>query len=141
MVIFVTETWFSAKISDSEIIADLPYSIVRCDRKGKRGGGVCLLIHGQITFHHFKLNPNLNSELICIDFRRNTPQPQGIILVYRPPKANAGENVSLCNLLCELALTTGCVTILGDVDLPLWTGALFLCFRGSKLILELFQWT
>lgn len=42
-IVFVTETWLSSNVCDSEIVGGLPYVIFRNDRKTGRGGGVCCL--------------------------------------------------------------------------------------------------
>lgn len=48
-LLFVTETWFSSEISDSEVSADSPYKLFRKDRKGRKGGGICCLAKNTLS--------------------------------------------------------------------------------------------
>lgn len=49
-MLFITETWLHCNILDS-IIGIPGYSLLRCDRKGRRGGGVCIYISNQYSYH------------------------------------------------------------------------------------------
>ena len=42
------------------------YNCVRCDRKHKRGGGVCLLIHKSIDYNVIDLNQKDDIEYVAI---------------------------------------------------------------------------
>jgi len=41
---FISETWFSNDITNAMIVPNDLYHVVRADRQGKCGGGVCALI-------------------------------------------------------------------------------------------------
>ena len=46
----MTETWLSPQIFDSEVTHNFPgYSIFRCDRVPRQGGGVALFIREDLT--------------------------------------------------------------------------------------------
>ena len=43
LLVAVTETWLSPDILDSEVTHNFPgYSLLRCDRESRQGGGVAL---------------------------------------------------------------------------------------------------
>ena len=45
LFVAVTETWLHSDIFDAEVTHDFPgYSILRCDRVGRQGGGVALYL-------------------------------------------------------------------------------------------------
>jgi hypothetical protein len=46
---FITETWLNEKIDDAAVCI-CGYSIARCDRIDKLGGGVCAFIKSDIPF-------------------------------------------------------------------------------------------
>lgn len=47
-VVFITENWLSSKFKDDEIVADFHYSVLRFDRPGRKGGGVCCIFKSDI---------------------------------------------------------------------------------------------
>ena len=50
LMVAVTETWLSPDIFDSEVTHSFPgYSLLRCDRVGRQGGGVALYIKEDLT--------------------------------------------------------------------------------------------
>jgi len=42
--VFITESWLNADITDALIDPRVLYSVIRKDRIGTRGGGVCALV-------------------------------------------------------------------------------------------------
>ena len=70
-VICITETWLDDSITDTLLINSCAYSIFRCDRKDRSGGGVCILVKNclrvlpVISVH---TSDNLSSvEIVVID--------------------------------------------------------------------------
>ncbi|KAK6018462.1 hypothetical protein OSTOST_15949, partial [Ostertagia ostertagi] len=65
-ILLITKTWLSPKISDSEIIIDLPYKLFRYDRTHRKGGGVCCLPlfvssdHNGVAFQVELIKPEVN---------------------------------------------------------------------------------
>ena len=50
LVVAVTETWLSPDVLDSEVTHNFPnYSLLRCDRESRQGGGVALYIREDLT--------------------------------------------------------------------------------------------
>ena len=61
---FISESWAGNKISDSQIVHNYPYSVIRCDRdSSKKGGGVLILISNMINF-----SINTTPKLFEMDF-------------------------------------------------------------------------
>ena len=87
------ETFLFDGINDSEIhIPD--FTVIRCDRFSREGGGVCIYLKNSISF---KTCPKLsNSVCDLLNVSLQTPSLI-IILVYRPPSCpvNDFEEISL----------------------------------------------
>ena len=66
-VICVTETWGTSLIPDSLFLNGSFYSIVRCDRPGRYGGGVCIFIKSSLKFKSVTILPIPNIDIVCID--------------------------------------------------------------------------
>ena len=50
MLIAVTETWLHSGVNDAEVIHNTPgYTILRCDRSGRDGGGEALYLKEDLT--------------------------------------------------------------------------------------------
>ena len=50
LLVAVTETWLCPDIMDSEVTHNFPgYSLLRCDRQGRQGGGVALYLREDLT--------------------------------------------------------------------------------------------
>ena len=50
LFVAVTETWLHAGVYDAEVSHDFPgYSILRCDRVGRQGGGVAVYLRDDLT--------------------------------------------------------------------------------------------
>ena len=46
----MTETWLNQGVFDAEVTHDFPgYSLFRCDRVGRQGGGVALYLRDDLT--------------------------------------------------------------------------------------------
>ncbi|KAK6011235.1 endonuclease/exonuclease/phosphatase family protein, partial [Ostertagia ostertagi] len=117
-ILFITETWLSPKISDSEIIIDLPYKLFRYDRTHRKGGGVCCLVKNGL-----KISPNLSipeskSDILCLDvFDSLLPENVRIVLIYRPPDSSVRDDEQLVDILLDLSLSFRYLILLGDFNL------------------------
>lgn len=117
-LLFITETWLSAKILSSEITGNLPYRIYRSDRKGRRGGGVCCLVKDVINVFPVPLDSCLRSDLLCLEGSNE----DGIILfkivlIYRPPNSSCSDDNCLLDSLTELCLSSKHLIVLGDLNI------------------------
>ena len=119
-LIFVVETWLNDFIMDSEVCPN-NYSIIRKDRKSKRGGGVLLLYksHLQIIDNTVK---DSEIEHLCVDLfckDKGTPKKTRFICCYHPPSESlcSDKTNTLCQLLTQCLETFPCFLI-GDFNFP-----------------------
>jgi hypothetical protein len=118
-ILAVTETWLTEKYPDSLITSGLDYSIFRCDRKIKTGGGVCLFVQNCLSVTPVLTANVLNSSLLSVDI--NDPVAHSgvrISLAYIPPSATAEEVSALCDNAAEILTTNQEHVFLGDFNLP-----------------------
>ena len=81
------ETFLTEDVSDSEI--QLPeFSIVRCDRHLREGGGVCIYLRTTNPFHVYVKYSNPICDLLIINLHHPSLV---IILMYRTPSCPAIE--------------------------------------------------
>ena len=128
-LVFVTETWFQDDITDSMISNGDRYHIIRCDRSGRRGGGVCALVCNDIKYSTVSLSDTQKQlliqsccDLICFDVIWLNFKYR-FILVYRPPHSSGITNDQvhsecLSTLIFNLSPKHGTTIILGDLNLP-----------------------
>ena len=87
LFICICETFLFDGINDSEI--HLPdFTIIRCDRISREGGGVCIYLRNSILFKICLQFSNTVCELLIV--RLQTPALI-IILVYRPPSCSVTD--------------------------------------------------
>jgi hypothetical protein len=67
-VAFITKTWLNEKIDDAAVCIG-GYSIARCDRIDKLGGGVCAFIKSDIPFKILTEFNDINFETLWIYVR------------------------------------------------------------------------
>ena len=67
-IVSLNETWLR---HDTESKFDIPgYNYVGKPRKGRKGGGVCLLLSEEITFRQIDIFPDFETlELICVEIK------------------------------------------------------------------------
>ena len=123
---FITESWLSADVTDQLLDPMERFSVVRCDRRDRVGGGVCAIIpkHFRYTVLNINLIESLKSgcDITGLDIYINKLRYR-FILVYKPPiKFNISLEQSrasaLCNTLNELYDASITNFILGDFNLP-----------------------
>ncbi|KAK6056521.1 hypothetical protein COOONC_05973, partial [Cooperia oncophora] len=94
------------------------YSILRCDRSRRAGGGVAILLRK--TINHsviFSESIPLGYEILVTDIA--TPEFRfRIILAYRPPSTSSTITEQLAKAISDLAATAIPVIIIGDFNLP-----------------------
>ncbi|EYC34225.1 hypothetical protein Y032_0001g311 [Ancylostoma ceylanicum] len=122
-LVFICETWFSSKISNSEVVGNLPYLVFRCDRKGNRGGGVCCLAKHSITIKEHTIIQSLKSDLLCLDvYHLFSSTNLRVILAYRPPNSSVRDDKCLVDLLENLCASASMSVVLGDFNIDAnWT--------------------
>ncbi|KAK6045341.1 hypothetical protein COOONC_17154, partial [Cooperia oncophora] len=102
-----TETWLKKHHSFSSMLNDWigDYSILRCDRSRRAGGGVAILLRK--TINHsviFSESIPLGYEILVTDIA--TPEFRfRIILAYRPPSTSSTITEQLAKAISDLAAT------------------------------------
>ena len=116
--IAVTETWLHSGVLDAEVNHDFPgYSIFRCDRAGRQGGGVALYLRDDLTGELLGSMDNGVCELLVVFIHQlNTVAA----VLYRPPDTRISEFSpilgELGKLLLDLGDPTPNVVLLGDFN-------------------------
>lgn len=85
-ILAVSETWFSNKHNDH--LVSLPgFTLIRHDRKNKRGGGVALYIKNGLKFKIlFKSHPNACAEYLLIEIDNRFGDKIAFGVIYNPPR-------------------------------------------------------
>ena len=120
LLVAVTETWLSSEVFDSEVCHNFPgYSLFRCDREGRQGGGVGLYLREDMTGDILCSHDNgVCGLLVVMIHQLNTV----VAVVYRPPDTRFHEfndilvKLDLC--LANLPAPTPTIALLGDFNLP-----------------------
>ena len=90
-VVTLNETWLT---KDNEHYLDIPdYHVVKRNRMGKKGGGVCILIHKSLNYKEIDTINTLkfkHIEHICVEIKLHDKNVS-VSLLYRPPNTNATE--------------------------------------------------
>ena len=112
----VSESWLNSSIMDSEISLS-GYTLVREDRKNKRGGGTAIYVRDGIPYMHRPDLPIRGNETCWVEINRVKCKKLFVSSVYRPPDLcpdllMTGLNESLEKLPknCELV-------VLGDFNI------------------------
>ena len=103
--IFISETWLRSYHLTSSFIANSPYSMFRCDRVGRHGGGVAALCKTELAPYINILNYNSTEgfELMAFDYCPNKNNHFRFINIYLPPSSSKSIT-DVSNLI--LALNT-----------------------------------
>ena len=85
----MTETWLHSGIFDAEVLHDFPgFSLFRCDRAGRQGGGVALYLRSDFTGDVLGTFDNGVCDLLVVHVHQlNTV----IAVAYRPPDTKVAE--------------------------------------------------
>ena len=99
--VFITETWLKDAI-DSSIIDIQGYNLFRNDRKGRMGGGVCMMVKEEIDGQPIhsttseKYTTEGNGESIWVDVQINNITLL-LSCIYRPNYTTVEENNCMIN--------------------------------------------
>ena len=118
LFICLCETFLTEDISDSEI--QIPeFSIVRCERHLRGGGGVCIYVRTTNPFHVCVKYLNSICDLLIINLPHSSLI---IIMMYRPPSCPAIEfNDIIQKAKCYIMSWPSPlpnIIMLGDINLP-----------------------
>jgi len=119
--IVITETWLHTGICDGAIDPRGLYSVIRKDRVGVRGGGVCILVRRKYQAVPIVFKADYcELEIIGVTFHDFHPKLD-IFAVYRPPNRDC-EAKQYMQLLIDCLKTstsnTNMHVIVGDFNLP-----------------------
>ena len=88
-ILAITEAWLRGDSRDGPALADIQstlrdYHLLKMPRKGKKGGGVCVIVQNQ---HVTKTKPHSFETFECLEVLINTKYqgPISLIVIYRPP--------------------------------------------------------
>ena len=98
----------------SRLELSISYNLYRCDRQGRRGGGVCLFIRDDLSAEIIGTFDNGVCELLVVKVHSLDTV---VAAVYRPPEFSPvlGE---LDKLLSDLSSPAPAVCLLGDFNFP-----------------------
>jgi hypothetical protein len=121
-IICVTESWLIPEIGKGFLDPENIFDVLRYDRVGSRGGGICIFIRKKgLTSLHVEtetLYPNL--EIICFDLVFKWAKYR-VITVYRPPAHGSQELNYMNDLISCLELLLNQrypIFIVGDFNCP-----------------------
>ena len=87
---FISESWLTADVTDGMLDPDNKFTVLRCDRGTKNGGGVCVMISRDICCYKLELSQSdlicyrrSECELICCDVISGSTKYR-VVMVYRP---------------------------------------------------------
>jgi exonuclease III len=111
-IIAVVETWFNDTVPDSLVLHDLPYVLVRRDRKEIRGGGIALFIKNTLTVN--VTNVSTEVEALTVEICSSNYR---LILCYIPDGSDGGQIDGMCTYLRTVAKPNLINIIIGDFNL------------------------
>jgi len=115
---FICETWFSSDITNSMIVPNDMYHVVRFDREGKSGGGVCALISKM--YNIIPVSTPDNVEIVAFDVVCPSCKFR-FVVCYRPPYYDPtalrylDKLIECLDQLCNINYT---IFIIGDFNMP-----------------------
>jgi hypothetical protein len=120
---FITETWLNEKIDDAAVCIG-EYSIARCDRIDKLGGGVCAFIKSDIPFKILTEFNDINFETLWIIYVRPHKLNRGfscliVCVAYKPPSSDKASFIDHLSTTLDLALNkypNAGIFLLGDFN-------------------------
>ena len=120
LLVGVPETWLSPQIIDSEVCHNFPgYSILRCDREGRQGGGVCLYVREDLTADILCRFDNGVCEMLVSKVHQLDTV---VAIIYRPPDTRINEFSEIIEkldaCLSNLPTPTPTVCVMGDFNFP-----------------------
>ena len=118
----ITETWLNEKIDDAAVCID-GYSIARCDRIDKLGGGVCAFIKSDMPFKILTEFNDIDFETLWI-YVRPHKHNRGfscliVCVAYKSPSSNNAAFIDHLSTTLDLALNeypNAGIFLLGDFN-------------------------
>ena len=116
-IAFITETWLTKSILDSEILPSNEFNIFRKDRETPRGGGVLLAVRSSLFSSIQQIDIPTDIEFVCCEV---TTKNDKFLLAscYRPPNSNISWCRKFGETLQYLRDVYDQIVIAGDFNLP-----------------------
>ena len=120
MLVAVTETWLHPQIFDSEVCHNFHgYTLLRCDREGRQGGGVALYLREDLTGDILCSYDNGVCELLVVMVHQ---LKTAVAVLYRPPDTRMNEFSDVLSkldtCLSSLSSPTPTIAVMGDLNFP-----------------------
>lgn len=91
-VIVLTETWLNPDIEDNELFDSVAsFNVYRCDRVGRRGGGVLIAVRNTLSSFRVNVSTCLETLWVSID-SKHSRNLFGVC--YRPPSSDSSLSTS-----------------------------------------------
>ncbi len=129
-IICVSETWLSDNFSDSLLINNCSFSVFRCDRLRRSGGGCAIFVSSNVTASRIVLPPNTDlsdSQIIAIEIFIGG-RFIAMCCIYNPPGNDVRHVQNVCNVMNFICEKYCNVCILGDFNFPLFVP----CLNGNN---------
>ena len=85
-MISICETWLNYTVTNSMIDPESVFNIYRCDRIGKEGGGVVVLVNRKLKTVALEITKDFSYiECIGFDIICNLKSKIRVLTIYRPP--------------------------------------------------------
>ena len=117
-IIIATESWLTPDILSSEIVpANLGYSIFREDRTSSSGGGVFIMVKGDIIVTEQK-EYKTDCEIVWVKIEIVGTRPLFIAAYYRPKEGDSYSADEFHRSLEMVSQQKGDIWVLGDFNYP-----------------------
>ncbi len=117
-IIFVTETWLNNFVADSLLLLNYDYSIIRCDRKNRTGGGVAIVFKKFLSLKNINLPNDFSlQEAITCDITVLESKYR-FILCYRSPGQTDELDQQFFRYFEWSCNTSRITLVLGDFNFP-----------------------
>ncbi len=123
-VVCVTETWLRDTYPDSLLTNGAQYSVFRCDRPTRIGGGSAIFVNNHLSASRLALPFDYaDIEVVVIEIH-TCMQSLIICCIYNPPGYNVQCVKTICEIIHYLCNKFCCVCILGDFNMPVLVDSL-----------------
>ena len=117
-IIIATESWLTPDILNREVApANLSYSIFREDRTSTSGGGVFIMVKGDIIATEHK-EFKTDCEIVWVKIELVGTRPLFIAAYYRPKEGDSHSPDELRRSLEKVSQHKGDIWVLGDFNYP-----------------------
>ena len=115
-IFVLLETWCDSSITNSMILANSDYFIVRKDRIQSRGGGLMCIVKKSLTLNQLLVPDDL--ELLAIDIAQSNSVFVRLICWYRSPSSSHAYFLSSLQCVSRLLRCSHPCLVLTDANLP-----------------------